>query len=163
MLVASPSDMSIPTYVLTVDSASARLFHRDGETPRGLPMLDEVTNLARPEARLPEGQRFSDSTPVSGVGGGGGGYHTYDDHRHNHDLEERRRFAKQIALTLADVVHTPSHVVVCVTHAMQSMLADALSRHCRKVESSWQTVEYTRLTPHELSKALADNFSRAAN
>ncbi len=153
--------MSNPTFVLTVDASTARVFQVDGESPRGLPSLTEVSSLVRPEARLPESQRYSDSMPRSTIGGGG--YHTFDDHRHDHDVEERRRFAKHIAVTLADLVHAPSRVVVCVTHSMQSLLADALSRNCRKVQPVWQTVEYTRLTPHELSQALADNLGKAAH
>ena len=118
--------MSNPTFVLTVDASTARVFQVDGESPRGLPSLTEVSSLVRPEARLPESQRYSDSMPRSTIGGGG--YHTFDDHRHDHDVEERRRFAKHIAVTLADLVHAPSRVVVCVTHSMQSLLADDVVR-----------------------------------
>lgn len=155
--------MSHPQFVLTVDSAAARLFHAEGESSRAVPVLSEVTSLTRPEARMPVVERFSDSTPTGGAGGGGAGYHTYDDHRHDHEQEERRRFAKQIAVTLTDHVHTPADVLVCVTHSMQSLLADAIERHCHKMNPTWQTVEYTRLTPHELSKALAGRFASAAN
>lgn len=155
--------MSTLTFVLTVDSATARIFNREGESSRGLPTLTEVSKLTRPEARLTETQRFSDSNPVGGAGGGGGGYHTFDDHRHEHELEDRRRFAQEIAQKLNELVTTPTEVIVCVTHAMQSSLSDALNRHARNAHPVWQTVEYTRLTPHELSKALTGRLAKAAN
>lgn len=155
--------MSIPTFVLTVDSACARLFRVDGESFRNnLPLVEETT-LARPEARLPIAERCSDSTPTGGSGGGGAGYHTLDDHRNEHEQEERRRFAKQIALTVSDATQAPSRVAVCVTHSMQALLTEAMERHCRKAQTTWQTVEYTRMTPHELSKALTERLSKAAN
>lgn len=155
--------MSIPTFVLTVDAASARLFRVEGESLRNNPPLAEVTSLTRPEARMPIADRFSDSTPTGGVGGGGAGYHTFDDNRQDHEQEDRRRFAKQIAMALSDAAQSSGQVVICVTHSMQSLLAEALERHCRKLQPTWQTVEYTRLTPHELSKALSERLAKAAN
>lgn len=145
---------TLPHVVLTVDAARARLFRIDGWTPRGLCNLVEVVALAHPEARVPGSQRHSDSNPRSVVHGSG--YHTLDDHREEHEQEERRRFAKMVAVALSDAARPSSHVVVCVTHSMQSVLREALERHCPRVNPVWYPRECTLSTSHELSELLTD-------
>lgn len=146
--------MASPTFVLTVDAARARIFRIEGDSPRGVPQLVEAASLVHPEARVPESERYSDSNPRSGMGGGG--YHTFDDHRRDHELEERRRFAKHIAASLDDLVQLPCRVVACSTHTMHSVLEEAMKRGCKKAQIVWHTAEHTRLTPHELAVALVE-------
>lgn len=143
-----------PTVVLAVDAARARLFRLDGTSPRDSSNLVEVLALTRPEARIPEARRYSDSNPRSAICGRG--YQTYDDHREEHEHEERRRFAKMIALGVLDTVPSRCRAVICVTHAMVGPLKESLARHCPKLEASWYTRESTLLTPHELSVMLGE-------
>lgn len=143
-----------PTVVLAVDAARARLFRIDGTSLRGLSDLVEVVALARPEARIPESQRYSSSNPRSAIGGRG--YQTFDDHRGEHEHEERRRFAKIIAAALLDTFPANCRAVICVTHAMNAALKDALERYCPKVDVSWLVRESTLLSPHELSAMLTE-------
>lgn len=143
-----------PAIVLTVDAARARLFRTEGYSLRGLANLHEVAALAHPEARVPESQRHSDSNPRSAVRGGG--YQTFDDHREDHEHEERRRFAKMIAVAIYDAVRGPCAGIVCVTHSMHSALQEALSRHCPKLSVTWYPRECTLVTPHELAEVLTE-------
>ncbi len=146
---------TLPQFVLTVDAARARLFRIDGSTPRGLCNLVEVVSLAHPEARVPESQRHSDSNPRSVVHGKG--YQTLDDHREEHEHEERRRFAKMVAVALADAARPSSRAVVCVTHSMHAVIREALEKHCPKVFPEWYPRECTLSTPHELAEVLTEN------
>lgn len=143
-----------PIIVLTVDAARARLFRSEGHSLRGLANLRELLALAHPEARVPESQRHSDSNPRSAIRGGS--YQTFDDHREDHEHEERRRFAKMIALAVSDEVRAPASGVVCVTHSMHSALQEALSRHCPKLSVTWYPRECTLATPHELAEVLTE-------
>lgn len=144
----------LPTVVLAVDAARARLFRIDGSSPRGYANLVEVSSLARPEARIPESRRHSDSNPRSAIGGSG--YTTFDDHRGEHEYEERRRFAKMIAIALADTAPARCTAVVCVTHSMYALLSEALERQCPKVMTEWHPHECTLLSSHELSVLLTE-------
>lgn len=143
-----------PTVVLAVDAARARIFRVDGESPRHLVTLVEVVSLTRPEARIPESQRYSDSNPRSAIGGRG--YQTFDDHRGEHEQEERRRFAKMIALALIDTVSGRCRAFVCASHAMYAPLREAFERHAPKTDATWHARECTMSTPHELSLSLAE-------
>jgi Protein required for attachment to host cells len=143
-----------PTVVLAVDAARARLFRIDGTSPRGFASLVELVSLARPEARIPESQRYSDSNPHSAIGGRG--HQTFDDHREEHEHEERRRFAKMIAAALIDTVPAKCRAVICVTHSMYAALKDAFERHCPNVDTTWHARECTLLSPHELSVMLTE-------
>lgn len=145
-----------PTFVLTADSARARMFRVDGESSTDGPQLIEVSNLIHPEARIPESQRHSDSMTRGGKSGTGASYHTYDDHREDHEVEERRRFAKQVALTLDDLSPSACHVVACSSHTMHEHLADAIERCCRKAHVEWHTAEYTQLSPLQLAEVLVE-------
>jgi Protein required for attachment to host cells len=152
-----------PEFVMTVDAARARIFKIDGKSPRGLATLNEVASVVNPEARIQEAQRHSDSSPTGSMGANGS-YQTYDDHRANHAQEERKRFAKLIASTLSPLATTPSNAVVCVTHSMQALLNDAMSRHCPQVTPTLRTIECTLLKPHDLTAMLTDKglLQRAA-
>jgi hypothetical protein len=143
-----------PTFVLTADSARARMFRVDAESSTRVPELIEVSNLIHPEARVAEGRRYSDSMTLGGRSVAKGSYHGYDDHREEHEIEERRRFAKQVALTLEDLAQSPCHVVGCSSHTMHRHLADAVERSCRKAHVEWHMAEYTQLSPDQLAETL---------
>jgi hypothetical protein len=144
-----------PTLVLTVDAARARIFQIEGATPRGLPALTELSSLVNPDARVPEEQLYSDSNPT-GAPSGSGGYHGYDDHRASHAVEERKRFAKLIATTLAPLVNVPAHALVCVTHSMHSLLNEALARYAPHLTATCKNIECTMMKPHDLTAMLTD-------
>ncbi len=145
-----------PIFVLTADSARARMFRVDAESSTWVPELIEVSNLIHPEARIVEGQRYSDSMTLGGRSAAKTNYHTYDDNREEHEIEERRRFAKQVALTLEDLAESACHVVGCSSHTMHQHLADAVERSCRKAHVEWHMAEYTQLSPHQLAEALVE-------
>lgn len=144
-----------PTFVLTVDAARARIFKVDGGSAPRTATLTEVQTLVNPEARVPEGQRHTDSNPT-GARGPNGGYQTYDDHRGQHAEEERKRFAKSVADAFSALMVTPSNALVCVTHSMYALLNEAISRHCPKVTSNFHALECTLLKPHDLAAMLTD-------
>lgn len=144
-----------PKFILTVDAARARIFMLDGSSPRGLANLTEVNALANPDARLSEAERHSDSNP-NGHRGSNGSFHTYDDHRNNHAQEERKRFAKSIASSLAPLANEPSTALICVTHSMYTLLNEAISRQCPQIIPDVHTLECTLLKPHDLTAMLTD-------
>lgn len=144
--------MPKPTYVITADSARARLFRIEGVDPRGVPKLVEVSSLVHPEARIPQSQRFTDSKPDSFPAGSH--HHTFDDHRDAHEDEDRRRFARHVAVTLNDLLQVPCETIVFTTHAMQAPLREAMERLCPRAHVGLHTGEHTRSSPHELGETI---------
>jgi hypothetical protein len=132
------------------------MFRVDAESSTWVPELIEVSNLIHPEARIVEGRRYSDSTTFGSRYAGQASRDTHDDHHEEHELEECRRFAKQVALTLEDLAQSPCHVVGCSSYTMHQHLADAVERSCRKAHVEWHMAEYTRLSPHQLAEALVE-------
>lgn len=148
------------TVIVVVDSARARSFRLLSDDLPGSETckLDEGPVWVHPEARVKESERFVDSTPRGGHSGGSPGQaHTLDDHRGDHEEEERRRFASQIASELEALLGGARHLVVCATHAMVSHLNAALERLTgrEQVRLDIVTAELTGTTPHELHEALA--------
>jgi hypothetical protein len=85
--------------------------------------------------------------------GKGGSGHRLDDHRGAHESEERRRFARQVAQTVAHAVKEGSGnpVIVMATHAMHALLDAELERELpREIRVRSELGEFTELTPSEL-------------
>lgn len=149
--------MNLNALVLVADSARARLFRIiETNSPRARIALKEVESLVHPVARVKEGDRHSDASPSVSHSGKGAG-HTVDDHRAAHEQEERRRFAKVIAQSVARTVKEQSHnpVITVATHAIHSLLGAELERQLPKeVYVRSEIGELSELTPTELLEEL---------
>jgi protein required for attachment to host cells len=150
--------MNFNALILVIDSARARLFRlAQTSSPRAPVALREVESLVHPEARVKEGERHPGSFPAgvrSGIGGSG---HTLDDHRGAHEVEERRRFARQVAEAVARIVKEGScnPVIVMATHPMHAVLAAEFERELpREVYVRSEIGEFSELTPSELLEEL---------
>ncbi|MEY4543967.1 MAG: hypothetical protein RL685_162 [Pseudomonadota bacterium] len=149
--------MNLNALVLVADSARARLFRIvETDSPRARIALEELESLVHPEARVKEGDRHSDASPSVSHSGKGGG-HTLDDHRAAHEQEERRRFAKTIAHSVARTVKEQFRdpVIAVATHAVHALLADELARQLPKEAHVRAEIgELSELTPTELLEEL---------
>jgi protein required for attachment to host cells len=143
------------TLVLVADAARARIF-------RSLPdeshkfTLRELEVLVHPIARVPERQRYSAASSFAGNAGSG---HTFGEQRENNDLEERRRFAKTVAVAVERIAseHLVKHLLVVATHSMQALLLHDLERtQARKLDLVRCTAEMSELSPQELRAALVE-------
>jgi protein required for attachment to host cells len=150
--------MNFNALILVVDSARARLFRVEQRSaPRAPVALSEVESLVHPEARVKEGERHPGSFPAGVRPGKGGSGHALDDHRGAHETEERRRFARQVAQTVARTVKEGScnPVIVMATHAMHALLAAEFERELpREVYVRSEIGEFSELTPSELLEEL---------
>jgi hypothetical protein len=149
--------MNANALIIVVDSARARLFRVvQTNAPRAPVALREQESLVHPEARVKEGERNSGSSAAGARPGKAGG-HPLDDHRGAHELEERRRFSRQVAQATARTVREGScnPVIVLVTHAMHAALAGELDREVpRDVYVRSEIGEFSELTPSELLEEL---------
>lgn len=154
---ASAPDMNPNALIVVADAARARLFQLvQTGAPRAPIALREAESLVHPEARVKEGERYTDSAPAATRAGKGPG-HTMDDHRGAHAAEERRRFARQIAQAVARSVreHSQNPVIVVASHPVCAGLAEELARELPKeVYVRSEIGEFTELTPSELLEEL---------
>jgi protein required for attachment to host cells len=150
--------MNLNALIVVADSARARLFRMERtDAPRAPIALREAESLVHPEARVKEGERHSGSFPAAVRPGKGGQGHRLDDHRGAHEAEERRRFAKAIAQTVARSVkqHSNNPVIVVATHALHAVLGAELQRDLPKeVHVRSEIGEFSELTPAELLEEL---------
>jgi broad specificity phosphatase PhoE len=145
--------MNLNALIVVADAARARLFRlEETGAPRAPISLREAESLVHPEARIKEGELYSDSAPATSRAGKGPG-RTVDDHRHARDAEERRRFARRIARAVASLVreHAQNPVLLVATHAVHPALTDELGRELPKEVYVRSAVgELTELTPTAL-------------
>src|SRR4051812_25370509 len=152
--------MNFNALIVVVDSARARLFRvAQTSAPRAPVALRELESLVHPEARVKEGERHSGSSPGGVRPGKAGSGHMLDDHRGAHELEERRRFSRQVARAAARTVREGScnPLIVLATHAMHASLAGELEREVpREVFVRSEIGEFSELTPNELLEELQE-------
>jgi hypothetical protein len=153
--------MNPNTLVVIADAARARLFRiAPSEHPRADHQLQEAESLVNPRARVKEVERHSGSFPAgahTGKLGRPGQGHTLDDHREDHANEDRRRFAKSIAQSVAgEVVRGANNpVLVVATHALHAPLMHELARELpATVYVRSEIGELTELTPSALMPEL---------
>ena len=150
--------MNLNALILVIDSARARFFRvEQTSSPRAPVVLREVESLVHPEARVKEGERHPGSFPAGVRPGKAGSGHALDDHRGAHEVEERRRFARQVAQAVARTVKAGScnPLIVMATHPMYALLGAELEREVpREVYVRSETGEFSELTPSELLEEL---------
>src|SRR5690606_18414694 len=113
-----------------------------------------------PLARVPEHERYQDSFTRGGnVGGSPGQTHTFDDHREEHDEDEKRRFAEEIAAAVTGLVagRAVPRYVVCTSHPMAAHLRRAWERsEVAAAACDWVTAEVSGRSASELHAYLAE-------
>jgi protein required for attachment to host cells len=152
--------MNLNTLIVVADAARARLFRMERtDAPRAPIQLREAESLVHPEARVKESERHNGSVPTAVRPGKAGHGHTLGDHRGAHELEQRRRFAKTIAQTIASSVkqHEQNPVITLTTHAMHALLSSELERGLpREILVRSEVGEFSELTPSELLEELKE-------
>lgn len=157
--------MNLNTLVVVADAARARFFNLvETDGPRAPVVLREAQCLVHPDGRLKDAERYSSSAPAATrstgarTGNGAGPRHTVDDHRNAHDAEDRRRFAKTIAQSVARSVKQSAGapVVVVASHSLYAFLTSELERELpREVRVRPELAELSELTPSELLDELS--------
>jgi hypothetical protein len=152
--------MNFNALIVVADAARARLL-RVVETsgPRAPVALQEVEALVHPEARIKEVDRHAGSFPAGVRSGKGGSAHTLNDHRAEHEIEERRRFCKLVSHAVAHQAREHAHnpVIVVATHAVHAFLVGALEQDLPKeILLRSELGEFTQLTPVELLEELQE-------
>jgi hypothetical protein len=156
--------MNLNTLVVVADAARARFFHLVAtEGPRAPVVLREAQCLVHADGRLKDAERYTGSAPTATrstgarTGNGAGPRHTVDDHRNAHDAEDRRRFAKTIAQSVARSVQSSgAPVVVVASHSLYAFLTNELDRELPKdARVRPQLAELSDLTPSELLNELS--------
>jgi hypothetical protein len=146
--------MNENSLIIVADAARARIFRIvEGHSARAPVELQEIQSLVHPEARVKENERYAGSFAAGVRAGKVGQTYALDDHRGAHDLEERRRFARQVAVRSAQLVRELSGnpVIVVATHAVHSLLSSALLAELpREVHLRSELGEFTERPPHEL-------------
>ena len=152
--------MNLNSLIVVADAARARIFRTvPGRSPRHAVELVELDTLVRPEARLRESERYSGSFPAGVRAGKVGSSHALNDHRSEHDAEDRRRFVRQLAVATAQHVRecAISRVIVVATHVVHAPLGDELGRTIApEVYVRREVGELTELSPNELLEALEE-------
>lgn len=153
--------------VLAVDAAKARCFWllEDDEPGSERVQLQEGRTWVHPEARLPEHERFKDSYPRGHKSGSPGKTHPLDDHREAHSEDEKRRFAGDITTDLNNWLgeRGAARVVVCTSHAMGSLLAQAWEKSGLSARrTDWITAEVAEWSPVALHEYLSQRGILAA-
>jgi hypothetical protein len=149
--------MNSNALVVVADAARARLFRiSSSDHPRAPHQLLEAESLVNPQARVKEVERHAGSYPAgahTGKLGRPGQGHTLNDHRAAHATEEKRRFAKSIAESVALAVARGSNnpVLVVATHALHASLMNELARELpNTIYVRSELGELTELTPSAL-------------
>jgi protein required for attachment to host cells len=146
--------MNMNALIVVADAARARMFRMaEMDDPRSPVALCEVESLVHPESRIKAGERYTGSATSGVRTGAAGPGHRLDDHREAHDREERRRFANSIAGAVQEYTKASSKnpVIVIATHAMHSLLNDALGRELgREIYLRSEIGELSQLSPHQL-------------
>jgi hypothetical protein len=144
--------------VLVADAAIARAFSiTKPEPPATALQIEEEEGLIRPEGRIKEGDRFSDSMPT-GNRTRFGNAHSYSDHRDSSDLEHKS-FARQIAGRIGAEVaaRQPRQIIIAVSNSLQALLEQAVAKDpATSQRVQWLKGEFTGLTPAQLQKELVE-------
>jgi protein required for attachment to host cells len=146
--------MNPNTLIVVADSARARLFQIETtDHPRAPVRLREMESLVHPDARSKEGDHYAGSFPAAVGNSATGQGHTLNDHRGAHEAENLRRFARDVAQSVARVVKEQASVPVLVvaTHALHAVLGSELVRALpRDAKVQSEIAELSELTPSEL-------------
>lgn len=118
-------------YLVVADKGRARFISLEWpEDPdvEGGPKLNEVADLANPEAQQKDTELFSGNTGRNSSSNGHGGS-GYDDHRERQRDQHNERFAKQIAETIEGHVRDrkPPRMVLAAGPQMLGILRRALN------------------------------------
>jgi hypothetical protein len=150
--------MNLNTLVVVADAARARILRTvPSQAPRAAVELVELDGLVHPEARLSEGDRYSGSSPSGVRSGTVGSSHGLDDHRSAHDAEDRRRFVRRVAESVAQRREetAANRIIVVATHTVHAVLSDELERALpRSAYVRREIGEYTEMSPTELLDVL---------
>ncbi|KAB7623389.1 host attachment protein [Alkalilimnicola sp. S0819] len=158
--------------VLVAAGGGARLYTLEpAEVPEmeSGPNLVERQTLANPTHHAHEEHIWTDlrrgRNRAGGAEGGprGGGYapgeaHAYDEHREQHDLEEERRFGRDISRALSELIDRQGveHIVLCAEPrflgVLRPLIKDSLPRAADLQEVG---KDYLKFAPRDLHEKLA--------
>jgi hypothetical protein len=143
--------------VLALDAARARLFWLEpSDRPAArLELHEDDQTLVNPEGRLRPGERYTDSFS-GGVRAPSGRHLGYDDHQNQNDLEQRMRFAREVANAVERIVRARGvdRLVVAASHAEHAAIVAELERKQLDCELRHTALEVTTLSPTALYDAL---------
>lgn len=133
-------------HLVVVDAARARLFSwksSDDVALDGYPRLVELDDLTNPEGRLQDREVFSNEITNNRTtyrNAGPGPAHAFDDHRDAHRGETQRRFLRDVARRLNELVtrDRPSRVILVsetqVLHDLRQEVEPSLPRDVQVAE-----------------------------
>ena len=147
-------------YVVVADGARARMFslnRRDDITDTGGLDLVERDALVNPEQEM-RGNEVYENTKSGRNRVSGGPAHGYDDHRSASEVEQERRFARQIADRIGGFSEGGANprIVLVAAPRMLGLLRPALQGSAAsKLRVDTLDKDLSRLSPKELKSHLA--------
>lgn len=139
--------------VVVADGSRARFFMLvSGES------LQEHEDLVNPAHRAHDRDKYSSTRPGANPAPGGGPGHGFDDHRAQHEQEDERHFAREIASRAVALArrHDARRLVIVAEKRMLGLLRHAIEIPAHSgIEVRDVASDLTRLTPEQILDHLA--------